>query len=218
MVAGVAVIALACVSLKYLVCLRADRDFRLADRSYTYLDNQLKLMAQTESRLARLQGRLTVIKELGYYPDPLEIIGFLTQNTPSQIYLRDITIGRPKESEDQEQGQPMPRLPIPQMPPMAGMFALKGPTPPTAPQITDRNESNAEDLQLTLQGKGPTHLITATYLTILKGSPFFTNVILKHATRMSPEPTDAIEFEIVCTLNPSTTSHAMTELSDDYQQ
>ena len=214
-VAAVAVMALTWVSVKYLVYMRADREFRRASQGYTYLDNQLKLLARTETRLARLQGRLAVVKELGCYVDCLEIVGFLTQQTPAKIYLRDITVGRPKEVE----GDPddIPKLPSPKLPPVVGMFALRTP-PQIAADEKEHDDDGPVDLELSLTGNGPTHLVTATYLTILSEAPFFTNVVLKHATRTSFDPADAIEFEIVCTLNPSTASHGMTEMAHDYQQ
>lgn len=207
-VATVAAIAMVWVGLKYMVCLRAEREFRQASQGCIYLDNQLKLLAQTESRLDRLQGRLAIIKQLGYYHDPIEIMGFLTKHTPAQIYLREISVTRPKR----EQGESKLPVPIPAKAtaPIPGMFQIKAsPTP-------NNGASKTGKMQLLLRGNGPTHLVTAGYLTALYESPFFTHVDLIHATRTQlPDAGDAIEFEIVCTLDPIAASHSLTDLTND---
>lgn len=207
-VAAVAAIAMVWVGLKYLVCLRAEREFRQASQGCIYLDNQLQMLAQTENRLDRLQGRLAIIKQLGCYPDPIEIVGFLTKHTPAQIYLREISIAWPKL------GQGKSKLPVPfpakATPPIPGMFQIK-----TSPKPVN-DVAKTGEMQLLLRGIGPTHLVTAGYLTALYESPFFTRVDLKHATRTQlAEAEDAIEFEIVCTLDPIAASHSMTDLDND---
>ena len=214
-VLAVIVVALVYCGVKYLMCLREDREFQTVQRENQQLDSKLKTIAHTESQLAGLQGRLAVGKELGRYPDFLEIIGFLTERTPREIYLSEIDFNYADSKENSAQS-PGRQVQAASLPKLANMFALKQ-RPAESREESAESSAKGGSVQLILRGHGPTHLVTAGYLTVLKSCGLLQTVTLNYARRESQHKANAIEFEIVCTLNASAASHSVTRFSHDYQ-
>ena len=194
----------------YLVGLRVDRQYRQTYSQYHQVDARLKKISSTESQLAGLQDRLAVLRELGQYPDLLEITGYLTGRTPGQIYLSEIDFCR--LDEDSDEG--LAAMPNPVLPKMAGMFRLKPGIKAAAAPASASGQSDAgvseESLQMVLRGHGPAHLVVAEYLNVLKVSGFFDKIGLAHSTRRSQGPDAIIDFEIECSVR-KTVPHLSAE-------
>ncbi len=193
-VIAVAFVATTVSGVTYLVGLRVDREYRQTYSQYHQVDARLKTISRTDSQLVGLQDRLAVLRELGEYSDLLEITGYLTGRTPSQIYLSEIDFHRLDQDEDEK----LPVMPRPTLPKMAGMFRLKPGITAAAP-MSAPGQSDAS-LQMVIRGHGPAHLVVAEYLNVLKVSGFFDVIGLAHSTRRAHGPDAIIDFEIECSV------------------
>lgn len=211
--AACASVFLAWAGIKYMTYLEVDQKWVEVNHEYQELNSKVNTLSKTESQLDKLQDRLAINAELSGYPDLLEIVAYLTLQTPADIYLNDVNFGLESDDKSKEFSD----YHSVELPKVAKLFALKQSVKKEGEPSAATVKAGDAPMKLVITGKSQSLRTVGQYLKVLEDSGFFDDLILNYSKRDTSTSTSVYEFEISCVINVAAASQTFLESAYAYQ-